>query len=73
MDGASEVFKDELDELRENAKAKERPRMAVWIVAGLSLLASPIVSELGKLVANQVAEAAGVKLGALSHLFVQWA
>jgi hypothetical protein len=73
MDGASEVFKDELDELRENAKAKERPRMAVLIVAGLSLLASPIVSELGKLVANQVAEAAGVKLGALSHLFVQWA
>jgi hypothetical protein len=67
------VFKDELDELRENAKAKERPRMAVRIVAGLSLLASPIVSEPGKLVANQVAEAAGVKLGALSRSFVQWA
>lgn len=47
--------------------------MAVRIVAGLSLLASPIVSEPGKLVANQVAEAAGVKLGALSRLFVQWA
>jgi hypothetical protein len=47
--------------------------MAAWIVAGLSWLASPIAGEHGKLVANQVAEADGVKLGARSHLFVQWA
>jgi hypothetical protein len=72
LDGAGDVFKDELDQLRETAKIKERPRMAVWVVAGLSALASPIVGELGKLIAKRVADAAGIKLGALIYLTAHW-
>ena len=58
MDGAEEVFEARLERLRQGSESKESPKIAVWIAAALSALASPILSELGKLIAARVKDSA---------------
>lgn len=54
LDDAAEVFEARLERLHEDSKIKERPATAVWMMAILGGLASPVMSEIGKLLASRV-------------------
>ena len=54
LDDAAEVFETRLKRLHEDSDIKQRPVTAVWMMVILGSLASPVMSELGKLLASRV-------------------
>jgi hypothetical protein len=54
LDDAAEVFEIRLERLHEDSNIKQRPVTAVWTMTILGSLASPVMSELGKLLASRV-------------------
>jgi len=54
LDDAAEVFETRLERLHKDSNIKQRPVTAVWTMTILGSLASPVMSELGKLLASRV-------------------